>query len=74
MDLQSYFAINKNHRKPIAQACGVSVNYLNQVIGGWKQVNPARAVAIEKATDGAVTRKDLRPKDWHLIWPELAEK
>ena len=22
---------------------------------------------------GAVTRKDLRPDDWHEIWPELKE-
>jgi len=29
-------------------------------------------VSIERATDGAVTRKDLRPEDWHEIWPELA--
>ncbi|EPI3744643.1 transcriptional regulator, partial [Neisseria gonorrhoeae] len=27
---------------------------------------------IEKLTGGAVNRKDLRPDDWHLIWPELA--
>ena len=32
---------------------------------------PAYCVAIEKATAGAVTRHELRPNDWHLIWPEL---
>jgi len=32
------------------------------------------AAAIERATDGAVRRQDLRPDDWHLIWPELAEQ
>ena len=31
----------------------------------------ANCVAIERATSGAVTRRDLRPDDWHLIWPEL---
>lgn len=31
-------------------------------------------VAIERATAGAVTRRDLRPNDWHLIWPELAQQ
>lgn len=29
---------------------------------------------IEKATDGAVTRKDFRPDDWDVIWPELVER
>jgi len=30
-----------------------------------------RCPAIEKATDGQVSRRDLRPDDWWLIWPEL---
>lgn len=28
-------------------------------------------VALERATDGEVRRWDLRPDDWHAIWPEL---
>lgn len=28
---------------------------------------------IEAATGGRVTRKDLRPDDWQVIWPELAQ-
>jgi len=28
-------------------------------------------VSIEQATGGCVMRWDLRPKDWHRIWPEL---
>lgn len=34
---------------------------------------PAYCVAIERETRGHVTRQDLRPDDWHLIWPELAQ-
>lgn len=33
-----------------------------------------RCVQIEQATRGAVMRWDLRPDDWHRIWPELAER
>lgn len=29
--------------------------------------------AIEQVTGGAVSRRDMRPDDWYLIWPELAE-
>lgn len=32
---------------------------------------PENCVAIERATEGAVRRWDLRPDDWHRIWPEL---
>jgi len=36
-----------------------------------RQPSPEYCVAIERATDGAVRRWDLRPDDWHRIWPEL---
>ena len=38
-----------------------------------RQPSPQYCVAIEQATDGAVTRRDLRPDDAHLIWPDLAD-
>jgi DNA-binding transcriptional regulator YdaS (Cro superfamily) len=36
-----------------------------------RQPSPEYSVAIERATDGVVRRWDLRPDDWHRIWPEL---
>lgn len=33
--------------------------------------NPENCVGIERATNGAVRREDLRPDDWWKIWPEL---
>lgn len=38
---------------------------------GARKPSPANCVAIEQATNGAVTRRDLRPDDWQAIWPEL---
>jgi len=35
--------------------------------------SPIYAAAIERATNGQVTRRDLRPHDWRSIWPELVE-
>lgn len=58
----------------LAKAIGVQQphvwNWLNRSSGS---VPAEHCAAIETATDGAVTRKDLRPDDWHLIWPELAD-
>ncbi|KMW73678.1 hypothetical protein TI10_05380 [Photorhabdus luminescens subsp. luminescens] len=34
-------------------------------------VPPARCFDIENATNGKVTRQDLRPHDWQKIWPEI---
>ena len=58
----------------LARLLGVSVPTVNQWISGKRPVPIPYCVAIEHATNGAVTRKDLRPDDWYLIWPELAEK
>lgn len=34
--------------------------------------NPEYALAIERATDGKVTRQELRPNDFWKIWPDLS--
>ncbi|MEQ6473995.1 Cro/CI family transcriptional regulator [Comamonas sp. wu1-DMT] len=43
----------------------------------WKQEGRQTPIKhcpeIERRTDGAVTRRELRPNDWHLIWPELVK-
>jgi DNA-binding transcriptional regulator YdaS (Cro superfamily) len=36
-----------------------------------RQPRPENCTAIERVTDRAVMRWDLRPDDWHRIWPEL---
>lgn len=56
----------------LASAIGVG----QSVISNWRArctvPSASYCVAIERATAGAVTRRDLRPDDWRLIWPELA--
>jgi DNA-binding transcriptional regulator YdaS (Cro superfamily) len=46
--------------------------YLRQIAYGNKSASPEIAVRLELATDSLVTRKQLRPHDWIVIWPELA--
>ena len=57
------------------QVCsaGASRSYLRLIAYGHKHPSPSVAASIERATEGAVTRQQLRPDDWPLIWPELAE-
>ena len=54
-----------------AQSCGTSVGYLRKAASSNQLLNIITCVAIEHETFGEVTRKDLRPADWHKIWPEL---
>lgn len=58
-------------QKALADLLGVSPKAV------WAWINrgsipPNYCAAIEKATDGKVSRNVLRPDDFHLIWPELA--
>lgn len=41
------------------------------MVYGVKAVPLEQCVPIERATQGQVTRRDLRPLDWQAIWPEL---
>jgi len=56
----------------LANRCGTTVGYLRKAVSKGQLLGPSLCVAIEKGTDGKVTRKDLRHDDWLQIWPELA--
>lgn len=55
-------------------AAGIGVS--QPVVSNWRArgttPDAIHCVSIERLTDGAVSRCDLRPDDWPLIWPELA--
>jgi DNA-binding transcriptional regulator YdaS (Cro superfamily) len=57
----------------LARAIGAPAQLVWQWARGVRPVPIGRCVPIERATAGAVTRKDLRPDDWQDIWPELAD-
>lgn len=72
MDLKNYISVERGRAATLAARINVSPSYLSQLVGGSSAISPERCVEIERATDGEVTRKDLRPDDWEKIWPELA--
>ena len=57
----------------LAMRCKTSVNYLRKACSKGQLLGPLICVAIEQETGKKVTRLVLRPDDWHLIWPELAQ-
>ena len=57
----------------LARHLGVSPPTVSQWLDGIRPVPVVRCMAIELFFGGLVTRRDLRPDDWHLIWPELAD-
>lgn len=67
---------------PIDRACAVCggltklaghIGASTQAVNNWRARGAPveHCAAIERATSGAVRRWDLRPDDWHRIWPEL---
>jgi DNA-binding transcriptional regulator YdaS (Cro superfamily) len=72
MNLTTWTNAERRRSLALAQSIGVTAPVVSDWSTGKKAVPIGRCVAIERATDGAVTRRDLRPHDWQEIWPELA--
>jgi DNA-binding transcriptional regulator YdaS (Cro superfamily) len=73
MNLQAWVNIKRGRIIFLAKRIDVPASFMSKMAAGIKPVPVERCVPIERATDGAVTRRDLRPDDWQDIWPELAE-
>lgn len=74
MTLDSYLSEPGRSNVGLAASLGVAAALVSQWRTGTRPVPIERCMPIERATGGAVTRIDLRPNDWWLIWPELAER
>lgn len=71
MRLDSY--LQQVTQTDLAEKLGISQGLVSMWSSGTRPVPIERCVEIERATDGQVTRQELRPDDWQNIWPELAE-
>ena len=63
--------ITAAERAELAEKVGVHEQYLYQCLTGRKAMKPEEAVRVERESGKTVRRWDLRPEDWHRIWPEL---
>lgn len=75
MDLNSYLK-SSGAMSVAALRVAIGVPHDNQIRQwqygyGGRVPSAENCVSIERATDNAVRRWDLRPRDWHRIWPEL---
>ena len=71
MTLTEYLKGERGRVAKVASASGIAGAFLSQIAGGLRGVPAERAADLERACDFAVRRWDLRPDDWHRIWPEL---
>lgn len=61
-----------DRRHALAAELCVREQYLYQVLRGLGVASPALARKIH-SLEPSLRLQDLRPNDWHLIWPELVE-
>lgn len=74
MDIKKYLnSLPMTDRQAFESATGTTINYLRKAASIGQAVNAVTCAAIERATGGAVTRREMRPDDWWLIWPELVD-
>ena len=69
------YAVEHFEGRPSKLAAAMGNGVLRQHVEHWLtagRVPSGKCALVEQATGGAVTRKDLRPDDWHIVWPELA--
>lgn len=61
MDLAAYLSAHDLTQKAFAARLKVSAGLVSQWLSGETKITGERAVQIENATNGVVTRGDLRP-------------
>ena len=57
----------------LARKMSIAPELISQWKTGKRPIPVERCYPIELATGGLVTRRELRPSDWQMIWPELKE-
>jgi DNA-binding transcriptional regulator YdaS (Cro superfamily) len=82
--VEIFYTFHMDTSSPIARAASIvgsatelarRLGVTKAAVSQWKRLGVplAHCLAIERATNGAVTRRDLRPHDYQDIWPDLAE-
>lgn len=74
MDLREFLSgLPHGGAVDFAKRLDVSPYYLQQLASrqNGRTPSPALCVQIERLSNWGVRRWDMRPDDWHLIWPEL---
>jgi DNA-binding transcriptional regulator YdaS (Cro superfamily) len=73
MNLSEYFSEERGRQAKLAKDINAHASDLSRWADGTRPIPVEYGAAIEKATGGLVTRKEMFPNDWQRIWPELAD-
>ena len=71
MKLNEYLDGERGRVARVAKQAGIAAAYLSQISNGVRPAAVPHCPAIARACDFEVRLWDLRPRDWHRIWPDL---
>lgn len=73
MKLTDYLKpLDRAARDAFAASCETSPGHLRNVAYGYRRCAPELAALVELHSRGQVTRRELCPDNWQIVWPELA--
>jgi DNA-binding transcriptional regulator YdaS (Cro superfamily) len=72
--LKQWLDEKNGRRLELAKVLAVPQSFVTKMASGERPIPIHHMAAIESFTAGAVTRRDMRPTDFHRIWPELAQQ
>ncbi len=71
--LKDWLDEKNGRRAELARMLSVPQSFVSKLASGERPIPIHHMAAIEVMTQGAVTRRDMRPEDFAHIWPELAD-
>jgi len=74
MDIKTYLSQERGRQAALAKAIGAHAPDVSRWADGTRPIPVVYGAAIEAATSGLVTRREMFPDDWQRIWPELADR
>jgi DNA-binding transcriptional regulator YdaS (Cro superfamily) len=74
MNLSDWLKGERGRQSDLARYLEIKATHISAWAAKTKPIPVTHMAKIESFTGGDVTRKEMRPDDWHLIWPELANE
>lgn len=74
MKLSEYLkTLERGGKSSFARKIGAHASDLSDWCSGERPIPARYCAAIERETNGVVTRAECRPDDWQVYWPELSQ-
>lgn len=72
MELKEWLSKERGRQAALARHLSISPVTVGEWSSGARPIPVVHMASIEAFTDRLVARRDMRPDDWGVIWPELA--